>query len=61
MVAGLIAQHPQNALEATALAVYLHGLAGDSGAANRSARILWWLRIWCVFCRRRSLSRGLEV
>jgi hydroxyethylthiazole kinase-like uncharacterized protein yjeF len=29
MVAGLIAQHPQNALEATALAVYLHGLAGD--------------------------------
>ena len=29
MVAGLIAQHPQRALEATALAVYLHGLAGD--------------------------------
>jgi NAD(P)H-hydrate epimerase len=29
MVAGLIAQHPQHALEATALAVYLHGLAGD--------------------------------
>jgi ADP-dependent NAD(P)H-hydrate dehydratase / NAD(P)H-hydrate epimerase len=29
MVAGLIAQHPQYALEATALAVYLHGLAGD--------------------------------
>jgi ADP-dependent NAD(P)H-hydrate dehydratase / NAD(P)H-hydrate epimerase len=29
MVAGLIAQHPQKALEATALAVYLHGLAGD--------------------------------
>ena len=29
MVAGLIAQHPQSALEATALAVYLHGLAGD--------------------------------
>ncbi len=29
MVAGLLAQHPQNALEATALAVYLHGLAGD--------------------------------
>jgi NAD(P)H-hydrate epimerase len=29
MVAGMIAQHPQNALEATALAVYLHGLAGD--------------------------------
>ena len=29
MVAGLIAQHPQQALEATALAVYLHGLAGD--------------------------------
>jgi hydroxyethylthiazole kinase-like uncharacterized protein yjeF len=29
MVAGLIAQHPGRALEATALAVYLHGLAGD--------------------------------
>jgi len=29
MVAGLIAQHPRNPLEATALAVYLHGLAGD--------------------------------
>jgi ADP-dependent NAD(P)H-hydrate dehydratase / NAD(P)H-hydrate epimerase len=34
MVAGLIAQHPQHALEATALAVYLHGLAGD--LANES-------------------------
>ena len=29
MVAGLIAQHPGHALEATALAVYLHGQAGD--------------------------------
>ena len=29
MVAGLIAQHPQHVLQATALAVYLHGLAGD--------------------------------
>jgi len=29
MIAGLIAQHPQQALEATALAVYLHGQAGD--------------------------------
>ena len=29
IVAGLFAQHPQHALEATALAVYLHGLAGD--------------------------------
>jgi NAD(P)H-hydrate epimerase len=29
IVAGLIAQHPEHALEATALAVYLHGLAGD--------------------------------
>ena len=29
MVAGLIAQYPENVLEATALAVYLHGLAGD--------------------------------
>lgn len=31
MVAGLLAQHPKNALKATALAVYLHGLAGDLG------------------------------
>ena len=29
MVAGLLAQHPEQALEAVALAVYLHGLAGD--------------------------------
>lgn len=29
IAAGLIAQHPESALEATALAVYLHGLAGD--------------------------------
>jgi NAD(P)H-hydrate epimerase len=34
MVAGLIAQHPQHALEATALAVYLHGLAGDLASAS---------------------------
>jgi len=32
MVAGLIAQHPESALQATALAVYLHGLAGDLAA-----------------------------
>jgi len=32
MVAGLIAQHPQLPLAATALAVYLHGLAGDMAA-----------------------------
>jgi len=29
MIAGLITQHPEQALQATALAVYLHGLAGD--------------------------------
>jgi NAD(P)H-hydrate epimerase len=29
IVASLLAQHPKNPLEATALAVYLHGLAGD--------------------------------
>ncbi|HWZ81687.1 MAG TPA: NAD(P)H-hydrate dehydratase [Terriglobales bacterium] len=29
MVAGLIAQHPDNVFRAAALAVYLHGLAGD--------------------------------
>lgn len=32
IVAGLIAQHPQQVFEATALAVYLHGLAGDLAA-----------------------------
>jgi ADP-dependent NAD(P)H-hydrate dehydratase / NAD(P)H-hydrate epimerase len=34
MVAGLIAQHPQHAFAATALAVYLHGLAGDLAAES---------------------------
>jgi hydroxyethylthiazole kinase-like uncharacterized protein yjeF len=29
IVAGLLAQHPDEPLEASALAVYLHGLAGD--------------------------------
>jgi NAD(P)H-hydrate repair Nnr-like enzyme with NAD(P)H-hydrate dehydratase domain len=33
MIAGLIAQHPEQILKATALAVYLHGLAGDVAAA----------------------------
>jgi hydroxyethylthiazole kinase-like uncharacterized protein yjeF len=32
MIAGLIAQHPKKVFEATALAVYLHGLAGDLAA-----------------------------
>jgi NAD(P)H-hydrate epimerase len=34
MVAGLIAQHLEHVLEATALSVYLHGLAGDLAAAE---------------------------
>ncbi|MGA2965483.1 MAG: NAD(P)H-hydrate dehydratase [Terriglobales bacterium] len=34
MIAGLVAQHPQDALGATALAVYLHGLAGDRAAES---------------------------
>ena len=34
MIAGLIAQHPEHALQAAALAVYLHGLAGDLAAAS---------------------------
>jgi ADP-dependent NAD(P)H-hydrate dehydratase / NAD(P)H-hydrate epimerase len=34
MVAGLIAQHPKEPLLATALAVYLHGLAGDLACAS---------------------------
>ena len=34
MVAGLMAQHLQHVLEATALAVYLHGLAGDLAAGE---------------------------
>ena len=34
MISGLIAQHPHHALEAAALAVYLHGLAGDLAAAS---------------------------
>jgi len=34
MIAGLIAQHSRQPLEATALAVYLHGLAGDIAARH---------------------------
>jgi ADP-dependent NAD(P)H-hydrate dehydratase / NAD(P)H-hydrate epimerase len=34
MVAAMIAQHPKQGLEATALAVYLHGLAGDLAAES---------------------------
>jgi hydroxyethylthiazole kinase-like uncharacterized protein yjeF len=34
MIAGLIAQHPEQILKATALAVYLHGLAGDLAAST---------------------------
>jgi NAD(P)H-hydrate epimerase len=34
MVAGLLAQHPEHPLQATALAVYLHGLAGDLASAS---------------------------
>jgi ADP-dependent NAD(P)H-hydrate dehydratase / NAD(P)H-hydrate epimerase len=33
ITAGLLAQHPDQALKAVALAVYLHGLAGDLAAA----------------------------
>jgi len=40
MVAGLIAQHPQQVFEATALAVYLHGLAGDLAAEALGERSL---------------------
>jgi NAD(P)H-hydrate epimerase len=32
MIAGLIAQHPNQMFQATALAVHLHGLAGDLAA-----------------------------
>ncbi len=34
LIAGLIAQHPDHVFEATALAVYLHGLSGDLAAAS---------------------------
>jgi NAD(P)H-hydrate epimerase len=40
MVAGLIAQHPLQVLEATALAVYLHGQAGDLAAEALGERSL---------------------
>ncbi len=34
IIAGLVAQHPEHVLEATALAIYLHGLAGDLASAS---------------------------
>ena len=34
MVAGMIAQHPDQPFDATALAVYLHGLSGDIAVRN---------------------------
>jgi NAD(P)H-hydrate epimerase len=40
MVAGLIAQHPEQAFAATALAVYLHGLAGDLARASAGENCL---------------------
>jgi NAD(P)H-hydrate epimerase len=40
MVAGLVAQHPKDAFLATALAVYLHGLAGDLAAEARGENSL---------------------
>ncbi len=53
MVAGLIAQHPGHALEATALAVYLHGQAGDLARDALGERFVGGDAIWCGFCRRR--------
>jgi len=38
MIAGLIAQHPQDVFKATALAVYLHGLAGNVAASALGER-----------------------
>lgn len=35
MIAGLVAQYPKRVLEATALAVYLHGSAGDEAAEQQ--------------------------
>ena len=40
IIAGLIAQHPRQVLEAVALAVYLHGLAGDLASEARGEESL---------------------
>jgi ADP-dependent NAD(P)H-hydrate dehydratase / NAD(P)H-hydrate epimerase len=40
IVAGLLAQHPKHALESAALAVYLHGLAGDLACESVGERSL---------------------
>ncbi len=40
MIAGLITQHPGEILKATALAVYLHGMAGDLATAELGERSL---------------------
>jgi NAD(P)H-hydrate epimerase len=40
MIAGLVAQHPEHILQATTLAVYLHGLSGDMASAEIGERSL---------------------
>ena len=40
LLSGLLAQFPEQALLATCAAVYLHGLAGELGAAARGEKCL---------------------
>jgi ADP-dependent NAD(P)H-hydrate dehydratase / NAD(P)H-hydrate epimerase len=40
MVAGMIAQHPQQVIEAVTAAVHLHGLAGDIACETKGEQSL---------------------
>ncbi len=66
IVAGLLAQHPHHALEATALAVYLHGLAGDlaSGSLGENSLVATDLARFLpeAFARARvGASEGIRI
>jgi ADP-dependent NAD(P)H-hydrate dehydratase / NAD(P)H-hydrate epimerase len=64
ITAGLLAQHPEHALEAVALGVYLHGLAGDlaAGALGEHSLVATDLIRYLpeAFARVRN-SRGVEL
>ncbi len=66
MVVGQIAQHPRRVLEATALAVYLHGLAGDLagdefGENSLVATDLLRFLPVAFFCARKAVNAEVRI